>query len=69
MKKIKNLYMTDCNGVNHIVVETEDGTLYKQEDIPTGNCWMLYWVQPEAKKVEELAKLILKVNKAQHEKS
>lgn len=64
MKKIKNLYIDDENKNAIIIVETEDGSLYKQEDIATGSCWMLYWVkQKEEKDIKELADLIMKVNK------
>lgn len=64
MKKIKDIYIEEKEGLNFLVLETEDGALYKQEDIPTGNCWMLYWVKAKrGKEIKELADLILKVNK------
>ena len=62
MKKIKNLYIDENNGVNFLVIEAKDGTLYKEKQMPTGNCWVLYWVEAKKQKeVKELADLILKV--------
>lgn len=70
MKKIRDLYIdSDKDGHNFVVLEAEDGTLYKQEDVATGNCWMLYWAdQSSTKTRDELARLILEINTAQVKK-
>lgn len=70
MRKIKNIYIQEEDGHNFVVLEAEDGTLYRQEDIATGNCWMLYWVEQKKKQeVEELVEMILKVNREQYKSS
>jgi hypothetical protein len=52
MKKIKNLYIDkDKHGNNFIVIEAEDGTLYKEEQVPTGSCWVLFGKNRSMKKM------------------
>jgi hypothetical protein len=70
MKKIKNLYIDkDKHGNNFIVIEAEDGTLYKEEQVPTGSCWVLFWKeQKHEKDVKELTDLILKVQLSNSER-
>lgn len=63
MKKIKNIYLEDNNRIPFLVLELEDGTLYRDVHQPTGSCWALYWSKPEVSEVEELAQLIQHVQK------
>lgn len=44
MEKVKNVYLVSSGKDSYeVIFELENGTVVKQRNVATGNCWTLYW--------------------------